>query len=372
MRAYFLCLFLFFFSCSKGDHFQGLYSEYKESEDHFRGLGSEHEENRPPSLFGELEKEEFLLNDEQALVDFLISADASESMYHHLRHLGHSLSDLFFFIQDYNWQLGITSVDHGDHEYPQGLQQDWRDYVTASQGRFGNLMNLEDERGYINTKILNSLVPNYENVFLHTLSHEDTINCNHPPYCSPRLEQPLRSLKSAMERANLNNSALFRPRADLVTLTITNEEERFEDRKRATTAREVIQTFKDIFGHLNKRFIAFNILITDEDCLKMEQEQSPRVSIAHSIMELADRTGGENISICSEDYGKELRKISKHIKNTIQNSVVLKKEPVRITAVEFSGRKLDWELYGRTLVFDRKELSSKSIEVKVSYIPKLD
>ena len=353
MRTCFFCLFLFLFSCSGKDYFQGLKSEYS---------------MRYQSFSGELEKEEFLLNDEQALVDFLVSADASKSMYHHLSHLGHSLSDLLFFIKDYNWQLGLTSVDHGDHKNPLGLQQEWRDYILAPHGKFGNLMSFEDGRRDINTRILNPLIPNYESVFFHTLSHEASIDCSRPPHCSPRLEQPLRSIKSAMERANLNNSALFRPEADLVVLLIGNEEERFEDQKRATGAKEVIQTFNDVFGHLNKKFIVFNILITNENCLEMEKEHNQRVSIAHSLMELADLTGGENISICSRDYGKELRKVSKHIKNTLQNSIVLKKDPVpESLVIEFSGKKLDWKLYGRTVVFERKEFSSRSISVRVSY-----
>ena len=358
MRLCFLAFFLFLLSCSNGDYFQGLQIEQDLPEQDLSFQASR----------GELEREEFLLKDEQVFVDFLILPDASASMYHHLSEVGRSLSDLFFFITDYNWQLSITSVDHGDHEEPQGLQQNWRDYIQAPHGKFGNLMSFENERGDINTKILNAFVPDYKSVFFHTLSHVHSIDCNRPPHCSPRLEQPLRSLKAAMERANLNNNISFRPQADLIVLYIGNEEERFEDRKRATSPKEVLQTFDEIFGHLDKNFIVFNILVTDESCLEREKEHSDRVSIGYSLMELADQTGGENISICSQNYGKELRKISKHIKNTLQNSITLKKKPLPESLVlEFSGKKLDWELYDRTIVFEREEFSSKSIEVQVSY-----
>ena len=355
-------LFLFLVSCGGGDYFQGLHSERESS------LSSFPDSQELKEKSGNLEREEFLLNNERALVDFLFVADATESMLPHLSELGHSFSDLFFFIPDYDWQLSITSVDHGDHNEPKGMQQDWRDYMFAEYGRFGNLMNFEDERGSLNTKILSPKISDYENVFFHTLSHKDSIDCARPPHCSPPLEQPLRSLKSSLERANFNNSAFFRPTADLVVLYIGNEGERLEDQKRATKPLDVLQTFQDVFGHLDKKLLVFNILVKDEDCLQEERKLSPSASIGYSLMELADRTGGENISICKQDYGKELRKISKHIKSNLQNSILLKKKPVlESLVVEFSGKPLDWELSGQTIVFDKKDLSSESIEVQVFY-----
>lgn len=351
MRGFVLVL-PFLFACSNSPQFQSLDSERA---------------YRASLISGEWQEEEFMLDKKKSLVDILIVADTSESMYHRLNDLGQSLFDLLSVISDYDWQIGITSADHGDHTEPSGLQQDWRDYVLEPQGRFGGLMNLEDEGGILRTKILNSQVLNYHNVFFHTLSHEPSRDCNRPPYCHSRLEQPLRSLRSAMQRAQLDNSSFFRPQADLVSLIITNEEERSEDRARATQALQVVRTFNKIFGHLDKKFIAFNIVIMDEACLAVERENSQVAHMARSIAKLADLTGGQNISICSHNYGKSLKEISKHIKNSLENSVLLKKEPVPETVeVEFiKGSKLDWKLYGRQIVFENS--FSSPTYVSVSY-----
>ena len=305
---------------------------------------------------GKWETEEFTLGEKKSLVDILIVADTSESMYHHLNNLGSSLLDLLSVISHYDWQIGITSADHGDHEDPLGLQQHWRDHILDPHGTFGGLMNLENEKWLLNTKILTPKIDNYEDVFFHTLSHEPNRDCHRPPYCHPRLEQPLRSLIAAMKRAHLDNSSFFRPQADFVSLIVANEKERSEDRARATQALQVVQTFNEIFGHLDKKFIAFNILILDEDCLAVEKENHKMASIATSIAELADLTGGSNISICSKSYGQILENISKHIKNSLENSIVLKEDPVPETVrIEFmEGPELNWELYGRKIVFENK------------------
>lgn len=316
---------------------------------------------------GDWEKEEFVLESEKSLVDILIVVDTSGSMHHHLGQMGRSLSDLLSVISHYSWQIGITSADHGDHARPSGLQQSWRNYMSESEGKFGSLMNLESERRILQSNILTPSTPDYEGVFLHSLSHNSSDDCHRPPYCHGRLEQPLRSLKSAIHRASLDNSSFFRPKADFVSLIITNEEERREDRRRATRATQVQQSFNEVFGHLDKKFIAFNILIMDEACLATERQSSDVASSAPSIAELAKITGGYNISICSKNYGEVLRELSKHIKNTLENSILLAKEPIPETVeVEFiEGRELDWKQYGRNIIFENR--GSKPIHVSVTY-----
>lgn len=357
MHVYFLVLFFlpFLFSCSNKPQLQGLYT----NKFHQASLAS-----------GEWQKEEFMLDEKKSLVDILIVADTSESMYHHLSNLGRSLSDLLLVISHYNWQIGITSADHGDHEDPLGLQQSWRDHIGEAQGKFGGLMNLENGEEILKAKILTAKTKDYEDVFFHTLSHEPDRDCYRPPYCHPRLEQPLRSLMAAMKRALLDNGPFFRPQADFVSLIITNEEERAEDRERATKASQVVETFDKIFGHLDKKLIAFNILIKDEKdkkCLTTEKEKSEVAHIGKSIAELADLTGGNNISICNKNYGKELKIISEHIKNSLENSILLKKEPIPETvSLEFiEGPELNWKLYGRKIVFENRY--SSPVYVSVSY-----
>lgn len=352
MRVCFLVVLPWIFSCSSSSHFQSV----KQNSTHLYS-----------STTSDWKTENFVLEANKPLADILIVADTSKSMSHRLSQLGHSLSDLLSVIANYDWQIGITSVDHGDHEDPSSLQQSWRDYILEPHGRYGGLMKLENDSRVLNTKILTSEMVGYEDIFLHSLSHGSNRECHRPPYCHPRLEQPLRSLKSAIQRALLDNASFFRPSADFVSLIITNEEERAEDRKRATTARQVVQTFNETFGHLNKQYIAFNILVTEETCLQSEKAISEQAQIAYSVAELAELTGGYNISLCQQNYGQELRKLSQHIKNSLENSIVLKTEPIAETIqIDFiKGAQLSWEQFGRNIIFENRD--SQATEVSVSY-----
>ena len=318
-----------------------------------------------------LREEFFSLKPKNQKLDILVLVDASSSI--NLESLGSSLSDLLWSIKDYDWQIGFTTVDHGDHHFVKdnSRQMDrWQDQAHDSFPRFGNLMPLENGMRIFNQKLLTPDTPNYETVFLHTISHYPERDCNRPPYCHYYLEQPLRSLKSAIERAHFDNTDLFRPKTDFVSLIITNEEERSEDPERATKPKEVIDTFEKVFHRSNKKFIAFNILVLDEDCQTQEMERNEKVNksvaIASTIATLATRTGGDNISICEEHYGPFLRDISKTIKNYVENTVWLKEYPKSTVQVEFlKGEPIPWTVSGRKLVFQGRP--SEGTEIRVRY-----
>ena len=316
--------------------------------------------------FENFEQEKFQLKNKKNKLDILVVADTSGSMYHHLNRLGQSLSSLLSVISNYDWQIGITLADHGDHQNPRALQQNWRDYMLKqTSGRFGSLIQLEDGSRLLSRKILNAQTPHYEKVFLHSLSHIPKIECDRPPYCSNYLEQPLRSLQSAIKRSVLDNQEFFRPQADFVSIIITNEEERKEDPSRATSAEEVLDSFLKYFSHSNKKFIAYNIIVQDEACLKSEQAKGGTAHIAVSIAKLATLTGGSNVSLCSQSYDSQLRKISQDIKQQLENTVSLKKEPLPETVeVHFlEGPQLKWQLSGKNIIFENKSAVFSSIVV---------
>ena len=295
----------------------------------------------------------------KALVDILVLVDTSPSMYHHLEKLGISLSHFLSAISDYDWQMAFTSVDHGDHQaVSEGgfYEESWRDHISDLFPSFGSLMQLEDGESVLNQRILTSQTPNYQDIFFHTLSHSPERNCYRPPYCHEYLEQPLRSLKSALERSFLDNKDFFRPQADFVSLIITNEGERDEDKERATSAKEVQKTFYEVFPSQAKKFLAFNIIVKDRSCLKEENEKGERASLGEQIGELADLTGGENMSICSDTYDSFLQVMSQHIKSSLENSLVLSENLIPETLeLEFEGgRQIPWDLYGRKIVFREK------------------
>ena len=162
----------------------------------------------------------------------------------------------------------------------------------------------------------------------------------------------------------MDNQNFFRPKADFISLIITNEDERKEDPSRATTAEDVLNSFLKRFSD-SKRFIAYNIIVKDINCLNSERAKGGIAHIAKSISRLAELTNGANINLCSQNYGSELRKISKDIKNKLENTVTLKKEPIpESVQIHFiKGPKLEWRLSGKQIIFENKAIDSSSIVV---------
>ena len=363
MKIFTILIFILLFqvSCKENIQFQSL--TQTESTFNLSSSGVKAFTNPEESL----EQEKFQLNNKKPLLDILVVADTSGSMYHRLNQLGQSLSALLAVISNYDWQIGITLADHGDHRTPQSIQKNWKDNISKNPGRFGSLMPLENGTHLLSTNILSPQTPNYEQVFLHSLSHRPKINCQRPPYCSNYLEQPLRSLQSALKRSVLDNRNFFRDQADFVSLIITNEEERQEDQSRATSASEVVNSFLQYFPKNNKKFIAYNIIVKDSSCLNIEKAKGGKAHIAHSIAKLAELTGGSNVNLCSQDYGSELRKISRHIKYQLENTVSLKKEPIpESLQVHFlEGPVLNWRLSGKSLIFENK--ASVSVKGLITY-----
>ena len=360
----FFISFLFLSSCHQEAGFQTL-SSLPEQRQTLASTAS-------PSLANDpmIEREAFQLRQKQATIDFLILPDTSQSMTHHLKNLGESLSDLLYVISDYDWQMGFTSVDHGDYRYKSAHQDQWRDHIPKGKGRFGSLMVLENGSQFLPTKILSSRISNYENVFRHSLSHIPSVSCNRPPFCSSPVEQPLRSLKSAIERGFLSNRALFRSSSDyFVSILASNEDERKEDAGRATSPAEVIATFKKQFQNSTKKFLHYSIVVDNKDCLKKERNQNFSAGISYASMKLSHKTAGPGaiMSLCSQNYGSDLRVISQHIKNQVENSFFLQKDPIpNSVEVHFSrGPQVRWTLRGREILFDNK--SYENIEGTVSY-----
>ena len=316
---------------------------------------------------GTVEQESFDLSHKSSKLDILILVDASESMYHHLTSFGDSLRELLSVISNYDWRIGITSTDHGDHgktTVRTSREAKWDDSVNwhAEKGKFGTLMPLQKNHHELSQeRFLTKNVPNYENIFRLTLSHQHLDErFMFPPYRQDPLEQPMRSLKSFIERVRLNQrpggtSDFFRVDADFVAIILTNEDERLEDQARATTAYHVMDTFNNLLGYLGKKFFAFSFIVTDNYCLEQEKDRAKGyLSLPRLIPQLAHLTGGYNSSICSDNYGRDLKELSRYVKRSIENSVLLKHDPAPETVqVEFlSGREIPWKLVGRKIIFD--------------------
>ena len=303
----------------------------------------------------------------------------------YLIELGKHLAPLLTFISDHDWQVVFISANHSafhhanfdgsDNQDFLRVHDRWQDYPDK-QGAFGKLIPLEGASGELLISdgtdeaqtILNPQTPDYENVFFHTVSHSPFIDCKRPPFCQGHyLEQPLRSLKSFMERVEYDNEAALRPGADLISLTITNEDERWGDQDSATTAKDVVETFNKYLKPLDKRFFAFNILAEDESCIVKSQERKIKAKIGPMVGELADITGGFNISICDEDYSEGLQNISKAIETFVEQSVDIKESfQAESLKVEFlNSESIPWRRMDNRLIFEGEPL--EDTQIKISY-----
>lgn len=328
-------------------------------------------------LKDDYERESFFLERTvlNSVPDILIVIDSSGSMYHRLRSLGEKFSHLLSVIYNYDWQIAFTTVDHGDQSVHRAdrLQDTWQDN-REEVASYGALSPLDNGTAVLKQKVLNKYTSDYANIFYQTLSHGRSRDCERPPYCTGALEQPLRSLKSAIERSSGDNKEFFRDNADLISLIITNEDERPEDQERATRADDVINSFNKAFKGMNKKFVHFNIMIKDANCQKKERKRSWQASkaiIGRIIGELATKTGGENIDLCSEDYGSQLEKISRHIRRVLENNTVLLKQRPESDSIQidFRGHKeLDWTAHGRKITFQGS--LGKKHRITVKYKPK--
>ena len=311
-------------------------------------------------------------------VDFLFILDVSPSMLDDLARLGEAFSSLMSHIHQTNWQMFFTTADHGDHEYQINSEGEtfftheaWQDY-EGKDPYFGSLMNLELNGQKLEQKKLTHETPDYEKVFKDTLTRRAGESCSLAPYCQGDMEQPLRVLKSSLERFEEKQASKdeegegFNPAANLISFIVTDEDERVEDSAPATTAQAVVDTAQRLFP--KKAFHAVNLLIKDEACLNQQKQHSPQSVYGEQVALLADLTDGRNISICEKDYGALLKDLSRYLALLIQ-SLKLTEKPILPdeVSVEFiAGPKQDdWELKKNKVVFP-KPLAVGS-RIKVSY-----
>ena len=360
-RGFLLLPLLSILACQEHISFQSLHSKSPELE-----------EQKSEALPAGFEEKYFTLKKpDKPRLDILIVIDSSESMQVHLKQLGNSLSSLLKFLPEYAWRIGIITSDHGDHKkisQHQGFYEDkWRDHPQAGQGSFGRLMPLEIQGRVSKKTFLDETVQDYSQVFFHSLSHYPDHNCDLPPFCQKYLEQPLRALKSAIERYTFDNTHFFRPHADLVSLIITNEDERMEDSRNATQAQEVIQAFNKYLKPLDKKFFAFGILIDSPSCLREELKKSERAAQAEIVKQLAEKTGGFNSSLCQKNQDHVLEKISKMTKVVSENSldIGISPKPASLTVEFLEGASIPYKLVGSKLIFEAN--TQEETRIRVTY-----
>ncbi len=286
-------------------------------------------------------QEVFYQQDSNSQVDILMVIDNSPSMIEEQQKMGTKISSFLSELGQIDWQIGITTTD-------------------ISGGTFstnGNLLKLNG----INDRILTNKTPNYNQVFLNTITRPES-NCTDT--CPSTNEQPLRAAMMAMEQRDTQNQGFFRPGADLVLVIISDEDEMSNAPPQATTPQMVIDHVKSIWGN-TKNFTTYAIIIRPNDYSCFMQNYGGGGTYGTYAHTLAQLTGGLEGNICDADYGPSLSQIGNRVR-TLLSSFTLSFSPVsgslHISLNPFQD--ISWELSGQNIRFKSAPVSGTQIDVK--------
>ena len=225
-------------------------------------------------------------------VDILFVLDTSASMRKNLINFKKKFGGFLDYFSGWDWRLAITNADNGG-----------TGFSLSGKALKGKIMRLEKRGRILNKFYLSSNTPNYNEIFLDSISqhtHEEyeASACALPPYCQGRKEQPLKSLKLALQK----NEDFFRPSADLVVVVASNSEERADNSNRVTQPKEVIRQFQNLYG-TRKNFKVYGVIVPegDKSCLS-KNIYMQEGAFSEKIARLSQITGGEVFSLCDSSY----------------------------------------------------------------------
>ena len=335
--------------------------------------------------------------------------DTSPSMNVFLQQVGRELSPVLKEIESFDVEMAFTTADHGDHgfyctedqwntegtdcalgfarKFPTRADR-WEDY-KGDKPYFGRFMSLQNQDGKIlSQKILDSQMPNYEQIFYHTITYhfpfELNNTCDHPPYCQQGdNEQPLRVLKSIFSQAySIHQNFFDEEDVSIAVFIMTNERERAEDFSRATTSRNVLDEFSRVFHKKNKRrqLFVYGISIQTIECWEDQRNTiSASADYSKHLSELVKATGGISVNICDSDYVNSFSEISEHIHKKIKSLPLANKPVIHedkeigidivLTTPENKKVQVKWEgeVFGRSITFSEDILPGSQVEVKYYY-----
>ena len=239
-------------------------------------------------------------------VDILFVLDTSASMRKNLINFKRKFAGFLDYFSGWDWRLAITNADHGA-----------TGFSLSGKALKGKIMRLERRGRILNKFYLSSSTPNYNEIFLDSISQHvhgeyEASACSLPPYCQGRKEQPLKSLKSALQK----NEDFFRPSADLIVILASNSEERSDSSNRITQPEEVIAQFQNLYG-TRKNFKVYGVIVPkgDRSCLS-KNIYMQEGAFSEKIARLSQITGGEVFSLCDSSYQDMAVTIYQSLKRT--------------------------------------------------------
>jgi len=277
-------------------------------------------------------------------IDILIINDNSISMAPLQAKLAARFGSLISSISDMDYHVGMTTTDLDSSQHNQG----------------GRLMTWAGTA----TTVLTPSIPNAAAVFSSTVVRPETVNCD-PIWggdsCPSGNEQAMLASMAAMMQKDAANSGFFREKTPLVLVILSNEDEKSTAPSGATSAQSVLDTFNQIFG-AGKQFVVFSIIVKPGDvgCLNEQRAAAGTVfnpeqysAYGTRAYELAQRTGGQAISICASDYSQPLAEASLSMRRLV-TSYSLKAAPksgnIKVTFVPKAS--IGYHVEGQRLILD--------------------
>lgn len=299
--------------------------------------------------------------------DVLFILDTTPSMFVSLNNLGTRFNQLISSWTNIDWQIAVTNAK---------VEKSFFD-PHALDGKF-----IELQKNDMTKKVEYIIKKNEyfaEPWFYRTVSRDPSDNgCESQPYCMNQPPEPLRALKSAIDkRADATNKGFFRDQSKLVVVIISDADERevgAEDAK-ATKPADAKKYFDTVLGAKMDGMVAMSVIIKpgDKKCLKrhstiLDQGWGGREGLM--LDEFAKLTGGLSASVCDEDLGPSLSKLSETVRQQIE-SITLKDVPVTGSLkITFTPQvNATWSLQGKKVVFNKA--IPKGTRIDVRYLVKL-
>ncbi|MBX2987635.1 MAG: hypothetical protein KF802_07035 [Bdellovibrionaceae bacterium] len=290
-------------------------------------------------------------------VDILVILDTTESMDTKLDKLAARFRDLTKHLSNLDFQVAVTNAGAT------------RSSFWIHGHRFGKIMEFQSDSA--RRSILSSKDEYVDYYFQLTVGRDNfragEIRCEVQPYCMVPSPEPLAALVRSFNERQGANKGFFRQDAWLVPLIISDADENENGADLQFSVDSVIARFQQTLGSTMRGMAGVGIIVQpgDEQCLRAENSGLMKGGhYGHVLSDFARRTKGLTMSICDQDYGPGLERISDHIRE-LMTSVELKHEPLagtlRVNISPADG--VTWKLEGRKVVFSKPLPANARVDV---------
>lgn len=302
-------------------------------------------------------------------LDILFVMDNSDSMFmDYYYNIQNKFNGFLASLNGLDYRIGVTTTDVEHTE------------LYNYKGSWGLLDFLGSGLQKTSMRFLTSSTSNANSLFLSTLKRDEVYDCRkNAPYnqlpCGSDNEQPLASIVRSVSRAS-ENAGFYRSDAELITISVSDEDEYSTGGAHTTQASAVINSVRQNLG-ANKQYRAFGVVVRENDsgCLSSQRNEEifgQAAAYGRSVTRLAEQTGGSVISICNNEYVSGLNAIANGAwsEGAVQ-SVTLSQTPVagtvQVTLSPANG--ITWAISGKTITFSKKPVAGTTISVSYKHMP---